>query len=158
MISWHRSLATANTSSSATPITGSTPIIEQPSSQSLLKTEDVPDKYSAKILSELVQICKPNAAPVKTIQAQYFHQGPAAKISDAADHEKLMMNPALWTKSSWSLTLMDPERVPCLSSPISQAPQHLVDQIRKIQDATNSHLCSRNVWIIFARFRIPQAL
>ena len=107
MISWRGYIATANTSSSATPITISTPIIEQPSSQSLLKTEDVPDKYSAKVLSELVQICKPNAASVKSIQAQYFQQGPADKIPDAADREKLMMNPALGTRSS-----MDPERVP----------------------------------------------
>ena len=111
MISWHRSLAAANTSSSTTPITGSTPIIEQPSSQSLLKTEDVPNEYSAQILSELVQICKPNAASVKSIQAKSFQQGPAVKISDAADPEKLMMNPALGIRSSWSLTLMDPERV-----------------------------------------------
>ena len=48
---------------------------------------------------------------MKSIQAQYFQRGPDAKISDAADREKLMMNPALWTRSSWSLTLMDPEGV-----------------------------------------------
>ena len=158
MMSWRGSVAAANTSSSATPITKFNPNMMSTTSQRLRKIEEITSRAERRVRQICVRKCKPNAARMKLHQPQYFPpvQPPRSQCNQPqeADDERRTLDQKL------AVFRLDGPRKSALFilTYLATRNQYLVVQVRKVQGMKNSMCVARTYGQIFARFPCSASL